>query len=223
MKILFGTVFIFFFNISYAQNTVSNIIAKNVCNCLRNKLSQGTLIYKDAVNCINFENEAQSELYINEAVQKYGDSPTSSQAIQYAKDVGLNVSLNLIDSCSSYRELMDTARYSLYSYLDKDSLLTEISKLNLADTSNRKLNFYTKRAKMLFWISNIKEAAQDARQILKIDSTNQLGLHISAMQFELNHDYESALNIYTALYKTSNNPRYAIDAAIAKWKIKYKQ
>ena len=178
MRLIFVTLFIVFYNVANCQDTLYNVLTKNICNCLNYKKVRGFLTYNDAINCVNKENENQSELYIQEGILKYGESVTETQAIQFAKDFGLNVSLKLIDSCSSYRELMDTARYSLYNYLNKDSLIKEIAKLKLINTNDRNLNFYIKRARMLFWVSNFKDAFEDAEQILKIDSTNQLGLHI---------------------------------------------
>ena len=164
--------------------------------------------------------ENQSELFENEGIAKYGNSITEKESSVFAKEIGLKSSLNLIENCSTYRKLIDTARYSLYSYLNRDSLLTEISKLNLMDSSIRNVNFYIKRCRMLFWIVNFEDAFKDAQQILILDKTNQLGLHVTAMHMELNKEYSRALEIYKNLYNISSNPRYAIDEALVQWKLK---
>ncbi|MEY2916820.1 MAG: hypothetical protein RIS73_534, partial [Bacteroidota bacterium] len=61
---------------------------------------------------------------------------------------------------------------------------------------------------------------EDAAEILIVNSSNELGMHVKAMYLELNHNYDSALKIYTNLYNKSNNPRYAIDVALVKIKMK---
>ena len=219
MRPFFITLSFFLFSHSYGQDSLSNIIANNTCSCLNNNKNQRAIVYNDVVKCVNDENEKQSDFYVKEGIRKYGDSVTESQAIGFAKEIGLQVSLKLIKACPVYRNIMDTARYSLYSYMNKDSLINEIYKMNQIDVKDRSLNFYVKRCKMFFWLSKIKDAFEDAEQILALNSTNELGLHVKAMYLELNHDYDSALKIYTDLYNNSNNPRYAIDATLVKFKL----
>lgn len=217
LRLVFSIILLLQFLHSYCQDSLCILIAKNVCICLNSK---EIINYKIAVDCVNSEMENQSELFEKEGVAKYGISISEKESSEFAKEIGLKSSLNLIENCSTYTKLMDTARYSLYSYLNRDSLLTEITKLNLMDSSIRNLNFYIKRCRMLFWIVNFEGAFKDAQQILILDNTNQLGLHVTAMHMELNKDYPGALEIYKNLYNISSNPRYAIDEAIVQWKFK---
>ena len=174
--------------LSFCQDALYNIISKNVCSCLTEKKDE-VLSYKVAVLCLNTEMENNSESFEDQMTQKYGEDISKDEAAQFAKEFGLQVALKLIDSCPDYRGLMDTARYSLYSYLNKDSIINQITILNSVDSVNRHLNFFLKRAKMLFWISDFKNASKDAEQILKWDSTNQLALHITAINLEIEHHY----------------------------------
>ena len=216
LRFLFLIILLIHFTHSYCQDSLCSIIAKNVCTCLNDK---EIINYKTTVDCVNTEMQNQSELFANEGIAKYGNSISEKESNLFGKEVGLKVSLRLIENCSTYRNIMDTARYSLYSYLNRDSLLTKISKLNLTDSINRNLNFYVKRCRMLFWIANFEDAFKDAQKILILDNTNQLGLHVTAMHMELNKEYSGALKIYKNLYNISSNPRYAIDEALVQWKL----
>lgn len=219
MRLILVIFLLLLIKFSFCQISLYHTVSKNVCSCLADKKGEG-LSYKVAVSCINTEMENISEDFRNQMTQEYGNDISAEESTQFAKEFGLQVALELIDSCPNYRGLMDTARYSLYSYLNRDSVINQISILNSKDSLNRNLNFFVKRAKMLFWISDFKNAEKDAENILKLDSTNQLALHIKAINLEIKDNYASALKIYNFLYYKYKNPRYEIDAALVKWKIK---
>lgn len=219
MKLIFIIFFLLLTKSSFCQDSLYNIVSRNICNCLTDKKVEG-LSYKVAASCVNTEMGNISEQFEHQIIQKYGNDVSDEESIKFGKKLGLQISLKLIESCPNYRGLMDTARFSLYSYLNKDSLIKQISILNSSDSINRNVNFFLKRAKMLFWVSDFSNATKDAEEILKFDSTNQLALHITAINFEFAHNYAAALKIYNSLYVKYNNPRYAIDAELVKWKLK---
>jgi hypothetical protein len=217
IKMTFSVLFLLVFYNSYCQDSLSGVMAKELCSCLMNKKINQVVIYNDAIQCVAQVNEKESDFYMREGVRIYGDSITETQATTFAKEIGLKVSLESIKNCPVYRNLIDTARYSMYSYLNRDSLLVELSKIN--QNKDHNLNFYLKRCKIFFWLSQLKDAYTDAGQILILSSTNELGLHIKAMYLESKYDYIPALEIYNTLYQKSKNPRYAIDVALVKYKI----
>jgi tetratricopeptide (TPR) repeat protein len=197
--------------VGFSQNSTS-AYSQGVCDCLNN---QGN-VDRNFIDCFEKAIQNNMSLFTQDLLSR-GD--TSEKGIQVLHDAILTkVSADLILTCQSFFEYMDSIGQQRYKNLNQDSLKRILNKLNSLDKKVIDKKYYEAKGNLYIRMNNYAEAQKISDTLLSKDSQNATGLLIKAMCYEKNEYYIEAAEIYDQLRNLTKNDAFLILTATARRK-----
>lgn len=206
----------FFFVVAgcIAQTSNISMYSNGVCNCL-DSLSKTGGVHQNFPTCFSLTLERNSSAFMQELLQTYGD--TSEKSLNKLNDDLLSrMSIDLIQSCTSYFEYTDSLQQRQYKSLNKDSLVALLKHLDSYNETQRDKEYYQYASKLYFQSGDYDNALKNVEQVLLKDSFNTTAIFIKASIEEKKGNYSEAIALYNKVAALANNNAILIYSAMAK-------
>jgi len=196
------------------QDSLDNIISKDVCPCL----SEAKILTIDAMEtCFQSSLERHKSIVIQYCLKVYKDT-SAETGHKLGLDLVQRLSVSMIATCKPFYKLMDSLRYSKLSGLDKESIKTEIEKMNNSDTAIWNADFFSERGVKFFQIADLDKALSDFNHALLLDKNAFQSMYFKAWTLERKGNYDEAIVIYQDLFQKTNKSDVNMVTEIAKRK-----
>jgi tetratricopeptide (TPR) repeat protein len=209
-------VFLFPLSNIKAQKNLDSLFAKDLCFCL-NKTKK--IIDGDLERCMQYALEENTEIVNEKVLEKaleLGENATEEDGYKFGYALGERATVIMIGTCDLFFHYIDSIRYDPFINLNKDSLKSELIKINHQKELNK--DFFTKRALLYFQINDIKNSLSDYREALKLDPYDLQTNLMIAWTLERNKNYDEAYLIYKDLATISNKNVFNLLMATVKRK-----
>jgi tetratricopeptide (TPR) repeat protein len=144
---------------------------------------------------------------------KYPDSVTYEKSYEYGQALGRKLDTALVYCCDIYFKLTDSLRFSGFNSMNKDSLKTELQKLNGPGLPKAE-KVLEKKAALNFILGNYKDANTYAEEVLNYKPDHLYALVYKSYFLELEKKYDEALVLYSNLAKMTGQGNYLVWVAI---------
>ena len=198
----------------WGQSAVDRIMEKATCDCIT-KILDTEKKDDNAFNTCFIKSVGKDTVLIKRECQKiYGDT-TAATSYKFGNDFFKRNSVKLIYTCDTYFKLLDSTRYEQINSLNKDSIQTSITSLNMTDPSTWDKDFLVKRGLFYFALADYTNAQKDFDSSLVKDPNTLQSIYFKAWIFEIKKDYDGAIKLYSDLAVLTKMNDFNIFAAIA--------
>ncbi len=190
---------------------------KATCDCIT-KILDTEKKDDNAFNTCFIKSIGKDTVLIKRECQKiYGDT-TAETSYKFGNDFFKRNSVNLIYTCDTYFKLLDSTRYEQINSLNKDSIQSSITSLNMTNPDTWDKDFLVKRGLFYFALADYVNAQKDFDSSLTLDPNTLQSIYFKAWIFEIKKDYDNAIKLYSDLAILTKVNDFNIFAAIAKRK-----
>ena len=201
----------------WGQTSVDRIMEKATCDCITHLLDTE----KNEENAFNkcfIKSVGRDTILIKNECQKlYGDT-SAATSYKFGNDFFKRNSVNLIYTCEAYFKLLDSTRYEQINLLNKDSIQSSITSLNMTNSNTWDKGFLVKRGLFYFALADYVNAQKDFDSALTLDPNSLQSIYFKAWIFEIRKGYDNAIKLYSSLATVTKMNDFNIFAAIAKRK-----
>jgi tetratricopeptide (TPR) repeat protein len=199
---------------AWGQTSVDRIMEKATCDCIT-KILDTEKKDENAFNTCFIKSIGKDTILIKKECQKlYGDT-TAATSYKFGNDFFKRNSVNLIYTCDTYFKLLDSTRYEQINSLNKDSIQSSITSLNMTNPNTWDKDFLVKRGLFYFALADYPNAQKDFDSSLVKDPNTLQSIYFKAWIFEIKKDYDSAIKLYSDLAVLTKMNDFNIFAAIA--------
>ena len=204
------------FGCSNSQSSVDPDYTKGFCNCL-DSLNKTTNTNHSFPDCFGAMLDRNSSAVRSRATKEYG-SASQANLEKVMNELEIEVSIDLIDSCTTYFRFIDSLKHQQYKNLNKDSLVNLLKGLSNFDTIKNSKTYYVRAATLCYQLGDYETASKNADRVLSEDSTNVTALFIKAFAYDTRGNYQNALTLYDKVARLSHQSSFYIYSALARRK-----
>lgn len=213
MRVFLSSLLLFISYFGSAQSALDKKFSEDVCHCLtQHTISSSSDFQNCYLTAIN-----QNYALVTKESKLFTDT-SGKYRHTFANQMYDRISVAMIATCKPYYNLIDTWRYTEMLGVNKDSIRSEISKMNNNSVYGRDEIFYTNRGMMYFKISDLENALNDFNKAIQLNSNALQSLIFKAWVLELNKDYDQAYTLYTSLALLTGKNEFNVLAAMVRQK-----
>jgi tetratricopeptide (TPR) repeat protein len=199
---------------SQSSNTID--YSKGICECL-DSLNKTSNTDHSFPICFGLSLDRNASALTQELIKKYGNTNKENIA-KLTDQLELNVSIELIDSCTTFFRFTDSLKHKQYKKLNKDSLVSLLNDLESTDTTKRNKKYYVYASTLYFQLGAYEKAIQNVEKVLSEDSSDVKALFIKASIDDSKGNYDDAIAGYEKVTNLSHQNAFYIYSALAKRK-----
>ncbi|MFC4261679.1 hypothetical protein ACFOWM_02205 [Ferruginibacter yonginensis] len=197
-----------------AQSEMEKKITTSTCNCIGSKPITEKFMEETFGECMgNAFGELEADLEVEATARGL---QTEEQMEEFGRELGSNVTLQLISECDLFYKEMAKLRAASVADLKDDSAMIIIADMNKTPEAKRNDLFYCKRGAQYFYNGDFKNAAADFHKVNFIPAEQKTFLVLRAQSYEFNKEYPLAITTYEDLIKQSGSSEFKIILALLK-------
>jgi tetratricopeptide (TPR) repeat protein len=208
--------YIFYSSCSLSQSVTPIRYSEGVCDCL-DSLGKFGGVDENFPACYRQAIEKNASAVTQLLKEKYGDD-TEKNITLLNDEIMIIMSLDLIESCSTYFAYTDSLQHQQYKNLNKDSLEVLIKRLNNYNATQRNTKYYQSLSTLYFQLGDYIKAMENVECTLSLDSQNASAMFIRASILEKKGNYSDAITLYDKVAALTKNKAFLIYSALAKRK-----
>jgi tetratricopeptide (TPR) repeat protein len=161
--------------------------------------------------------DRNSSAIANRVIKEYG-SVTKKNTEKVTDELEIEVSIKLIDSCTTFFRFTDSLKHQQYKNLNKDSLVRLLNGLGSFDTTKSSKIFFVRAGVLYYQLGDHERALKNAERVLSEDSVNITALFIKAFIYDTRGNYQEAITLYDKVAELSHQKSVYIYSALARRK-----